>query len=256
MLRSVHAAGHWYSSGAVIGWTGVAVAAAIGIVSVVMWRLGLPRQLLVWAAEVTPLLAIKGWPQEEEWASSIKVILSGPTDADGQPFEREVANPHLLKLRVDSRSHRAIATSDFDSGKPLVFHLGTAQLITFVDVHGPAFAGECLTFVPAERTVMIEPMLIRRGELMRADIITAGRPEVTCEDKDNPLPNVVVRQAAWVGPRSEFSAFSALLMMIALFAAIMALVTNTSPWTWLAFVPMTAYISFMLWQNFQALWRR
>jgi hypothetical protein len=171
----VNATGHWYTSGAVIGWAGVVIALVVGISAVAMWRLGLPRRAITYSAEVTPLLATVGLAGIA--ASSLQVLLDG----------REVASPHLLKLRVESRSRRDIASSDFDAHEPLSFGLD-ADLRSVVMERADEIPKGVLLGSPE---LMFGPVLIRRGELFRLNLLTDGRPTVTCEA--NPLLNVDVR---------------------------------------------------------------
>src|ERR1017187_9987210 len=57
MHHLAHAVSPWYDSAAVIGWAAVAVAVLGILVGLVTWRLGIPKKVVTWRSEVTPLLA-------------------------------------------------------------------------------------------------------------------------------------------------------------------------------------------------------
>jgi hypothetical protein len=186
-MHPAHAVDHWYASGVVIGWTAVAVALLAVAVGLATWRLGLPRRVIMYSSEVTPLLAMADLPQRS--AASLKVIYA----------DAEIASPHLLKLRVVSRSRRDISSSEFDAGKPLVFGTGGTRVVGSVQMSGQAFETKAVWL--GKWPVRITPALVRKGDLLRLDLITDGWPRVKCTD--NPLLNVIVRRAAWSDPSPE-----------------------------------------------------
>lgn len=174
-MHSGYADGSWYASGVLIGWTAVAVAVVFGLLAVVTWWLGVPRRLIIWSAGATPLLTPIDVPEVE--AAPIKISLSG----------QELASPHLVTLRVESRSRRDIPSADFDAGKPLVFSLG-APVVARVRAHGNAIDALSLR----KTDIRIDPVLLRRGELLHMYLLTDGPPVISCDA--NPLVNVAVRR--------------------------------------------------------------
>jgi hypothetical protein len=162
MHHVAHAAGHWYTSGAVMGWTAIGVAVVSIMVSIIIWRLREPRERITWSVQVSPLQ---------------------PTSDQQQ----QIASPYLIQLRVDSLCLRDIASSDFDAGKPLVFDIG-ARVVIPLRIEGHAVEADAMSQYGSK--VRIAPMLIRWGVLLDLHLITDGRPDPILQ-KD-PLRNVKV----------------------------------------------------------------
>jgi hypothetical protein len=197
------AAGHWYTSGAVIGWVGVAVAAVIGVSAVVMWRLGMPSKKILYAARATSLLSTPG-----SLDASLEVRY------DGKP----VHAPIVVSLRVESRSRRDIGADDFDSDLPLVFDLG-AEILAPVGVNSleAYLDDERLQFTGSK--VLILPRLIRKGTLLHIDLLASGEFALTPK---NPIRDVRLSTSS---ARSRSAAYG-WLALVGTVTAIAAAVTN------------------------------
>lgn len=163
-------------------WASIALAALAIItiaVTVVLWRRGGPRRLIVWSTPVVTSLLSSHAPQ----GGQIYVgILTGPGES------RTLTDPYLVRLHVESRSRKDISRRDFDGERPLVFRLGAK----FVSQIGDSTAwADGLEIAIENDEIKIGPSLVRKGQLLMAEILTEGRPGITCS---NPLPDIVVRE--------------------------------------------------------------
>lgn len=176
------AGGPWYTSATTIGWTAIGVAVVFGVVTIALWRLGIPRRLLIYTTESTSLLLASDLTVKA--ASDIKVTLR----------DKVVNDPYLVTLTVDSRSRRDIRASDFDDGKPLLFHIGAPIVAASRSLgKGQRPPNLTRTGVSADlsQILRIDPALIRRGQWFRLTLLTEGEPSVTHE---SPIADVTVRK--------------------------------------------------------------
>lgn len=162
----------------------MAVAVVFGVVTIVLWRLGIPKRLLIYTAESTSLLLTSGLTSSD--ADDIQVLIRG----------RTVDDPHLVTLTIASRSRRDIRVSDFDERRPLLFHLRVPIVATIslaLESERPPTVG--LTLVTAEgapsQTVQIRPSLIRKGQWCKLHLLTEGSPHLICE---NPIADAALRK--------------------------------------------------------------
>lgn len=175
-MSDMLASAHWYMSGAVIGWTAVAVALGVGIATVIMWQRGFPRRLLVYSIESTSLVA------------SGRALPKLEINYEDQALQF----PTLVTLRVESRSRRDIGSADFDAGRSLVFNFGAKIIARVGGTAGATFAagaGRVLSL--GEKSLSVAPVRIPKGRLFRVDLLTEGAPRLTCQ---SPLLNVDVRR--------------------------------------------------------------
>jgi hypothetical protein len=179
------ASGAWYTSAATIGWTAEAATIAFGVVGIILWRLNIPKRLLIYTKESASLLLESGLTYND--GDDIKVISRG----------RIVHDPHLVTLTIASRSRRDIRESDFE-GKPLLFHLGVpiaaSASLAMKNQNAPKLEPTPATpDVQAKpcQTVQLQPSLIRKGPWCRLHLLTEGSPHLQHE---SPIVDVVVRR--------------------------------------------------------------
>jgi hypothetical protein len=175
----------WYTSATIIGWTAVAVAVVFGLVTIVLWLLGIPKRLLVYTVDSTSLLLRNELTSND--ADGIKVIVK----------DRAVNDPHLVTLTIESRSRRDIRKSEFDAGEPLTFSLNVPIVATACLAFGNQNMPELRTSRQqkgarniSSQTVQIEPALIRRGRWCQILLLTEGSPVVTHK---NTIADVIIR---------------------------------------------------------------
>ena len=160
-------------------WVSIAlavIAVAAIVVSVVIWRRGNPKRLIVWDMPIaTSLLSGQATPS---LARRLMVMF------DGEP----VLDPFLVELLVESRSRRDISVrNDFESPpEPLVFTIDApfCQLLKVVD------RGQLEAMKIWPNGVEIGPCTIRKGVVIRAQFVTTGRPEIT---HNKPLLDIDIR---------------------------------------------------------------
>ena len=196
------ATGPWYTSATTIGWTAVVVAVVFGVVTIVLWRLGIPKRLLIYTAESTSLLLTSGLKYNN--GDDIKVIIK----------RRVVADPHLVTLTIASRSRRDIRASEFDKDRPLLFHLGVpivAAKCIPLEKQNTSELGSDLIASNAEgmpsQTIQIQPSLIRRGPWRQVHLLTDGLPDLTFE---SPIADVTVRKGSHAESRLIYVAIGIL----------------------------------------------
>jgi hypothetical protein len=206
------ASGALYESAAF--WTGIGLLLAVVAIaiSIVLWRIGDPRRLIVYSMPVAaPLLNRQG---RGIASSALEVRFQG------QP----VANPHVVGLRVDSRSRRDIRADDFDHGKPLVFDIGARILSVSNDI-ADAAVPHPIEFHVVGREIQVSPAMIRRGPVLRVSLVTDGPPRLA---HGNPIADVDIRKQS-IGQGSRRGAwFSAGGLVIAFVTMIVAIAKQAS----------------------------
>ena len=157
----------WTAAGAIIAVIATAV-------TIILWWLSNRRRVLLYSTPVvTSLLSAHATDMAE---GDIHVMFKG------QPL----TDPHLVTLRVESRSRKDIANRDFNADKPLVIQLGTSfaapvseSTKVLVDKLGIE-----------NSDISIGPCLIRKGLVVLLQFVTEGPPKTL--DK-NPLIDINVR---------------------------------------------------------------
>jgi hypothetical protein len=174
----VLASGIWYTSSTFWTVSGVAVAIIAVAVSVALWRLGPSRRLLTYSVLATVPLLNKEAPDLPE--SDVRVIVRRHT----------LRRPYVTSVHIESRSRRDIRSVDFDQNRPLTFDVGVPvfELLSREDLHKNS---PHINLGIEGSKVTIEPTLIRRRQVIRLDLLTDGRPSVTCNSS---LVDVTVRQ--------------------------------------------------------------
>lgn len=101
-------------------WAGATVAVALAAiaVSVILWLRGSPQRLLLYSlGSETALL------------SGTARLQAGP-DLEVTLRGEALDDPHVVSVRVESRSRRDIRSADFENGDPLKISLGSPVLRT------------------------------------------------------------------------------------------------------------------------------
>jgi hypothetical protein len=135
---------------------------AVAVAIIVFWLSNRRRVLLYSTPVVTSLLST---PAPHMAEGDIHVMFKG------QPL----TDPHLVTLRVESKSRKDISNRDFNADKPLVIRLGTSFAAS---VSEP-------TKVPVDKLsiensdISIGPCLIRRGPVVQLQFVTEGPPHTS-----------------------------------------------------------------------------
>lgn len=170
-----HAAGPFWASGTFWGGAGFAAVVVFGLVSLVTWRLGPPRPVLVYSLQ-SAISLIRSGPMLGVAPGEIKVSYR----------DHPVRSPHVAELRVRCKGRGEIASKDFDGERPLVFDLG-APVVAVISTNqaGTKVPDEHLSTEDSQ--VRISPCVIRRGPVLSMEFLTEGRPILTCDGDSNPL---------------------------------------------------------------------
>ena len=131
-----------------------------GALTIILWRLSNRRRVLLYSTPVvTSLLSAHVTHMPE---GDIHVMFKG------QPL----TDPHLVTLRVESRSRKDIANGDFNADKPLVIRLGTSFA---APVSEPTeVLVDKLNIENSD--ISIGPCFIQRGLVVLLQFITEGPP--------------------------------------------------------------------------------
>jgi hypothetical protein len=197
---SVVASGPWYESGTF--WSGAAAVVGIAaiVVSLIIWRVGPAKRLLVYSMPVSVPMVSSHWP-----------VLAGPplqVTLEGDPVD----DPHIVIMYIHNRSRRDIQSTDFDQNKPLVFNLGARILATSLEGGSLNFKDE-VSFSGTE--ILISPTLIAGNQRVQLAIITDGAPRLTYR---SPLVGVKIREESHGGP-----SIGLVLMLAGIIGAALAL---------------------------------
>jgi hypothetical protein len=189
-------------------WAGATVAVALAAiaVSVILWLRGSPQRLLLYSlGSETALL------------SGTARLQAGP-DLEVTLRGEALDDPHVVSVRVESRSRRDIRSADFENGGPLKISLGSPVLRTLNTDTG----GEAMPRVPVGTegsTVLVGPGLIKPGQVISIDLLTDGAVALTCPSPA--LADVSVRMSRpseepepkWLR-RSQLSGLGLLLVSV------------------------------------------
>ena len=164
----------WYSSATL--WAAVAAVVAViaFVVTIIQWWLSTRRRVLLYSTPVVTSLLSARAPHMADGGMQVRF--------KGQPL----TDPHLVTLRVESRSRKDISNRDFNASKPLVIGLGTSFA---APVSEPTKAlVDKLDIENAD--ISIGPCLIRRGLVVLLQFVTEGPPHTS---NKNPLIDIDVR---------------------------------------------------------------
>ncbi|MBF4549249.1 hypothetical protein [Pseudoclavibacter sp. VKM Ac-2888] len=139
-------------------------------------------------------------------------------------------DPHLVELRIWSRSRVDIETLDFDAGKPVAFMFGIAQ-ITVIWLDSASRGGFAIKGGGASHgsgyALELAPQLIKKGSEARISVLTSEEPNVHVI---NSLKNIAVSDAD-KGSRLSFFvrvpyAYPALMVAAAVLGTVLAALTS------------------------------
>jgi hypothetical protein len=162
-LPYVSAAQHWYTDGTLIGITGIMVGIIAIIVAVALWRFGTPRGVLDYSMPTSKALISRS-PQLKE--SDLQIKVRGKVAQD----------PHLVTVRLVNSGHRDIRSDDFDRQKALVLRLG----VPILDILSSADEDDQSFELSGDEELELTPTLIRRGRHISVNILTEGKPNLSC----------------------------------------------------------------------------
>ena len=100
------AADSWSSPVSALTAAGVVVAVVAIVISVVFRRRGEPRGLITYSVPVTAPLLRGQWRGTQYEHPDLTLMLG----------EKQVSDPYVVGLRVESRGRRDIRTADFEEG--------------------------------------------------------------------------------------------------------------------------------------------
>ena len=100
-------------------------------------------------------------------------------------------DPHVVSLRVESRSRRDIRGADFEDDMPLTLDLGTPILnLLALDTGGRGMPD--VKVETKRTTVAIGPGLVKRGQTIILNLLTDGPVSLTCPNPQ--LADVIVKE--------------------------------------------------------------
>jgi len=148
--------------------SGVIVALVAILVSVLIWRLGSPRRLLLYNL-VSDAALLSSDARSRAAGAEFQIILGG----------RELDDPHFVSLRIVSRSRLDIRVEDFSESRPLVFELAAPILKVLHSDTGGDVMPEVITGTDGS-TVTVGPSLINRRQVISLNLLTEGPVTLTC----------------------------------------------------------------------------
>jgi hypothetical protein len=218
----------WYTSAVLWTDAGTAFGALSIVIAVILWRLGGPRRLVIYnIPSVTALLAA-GDPGDV-MRSELKVTYGKHT----------LNNPYIVTLHVESKSHRDIRSSDFDSDEPLIFELGS-PIKTPLATSGKLTAASNGIIVD-DTSVRINPALIRKGDSADIKLLLDGPPALTCR---SPIVDVTVREQATSHVQSlkYYAWFLVIMTLVFFWVGISLLAQETGELARVGLTPHARYI--------------
>lgn len=193
LVTSAIVSEHWYTNGTIIGITGVA-AGVLGV-AIFLWRRGAPRGLLEYSMPIAEAVVGRS-PQLSE--DDLQVTVRGNVAQD----------PHFVTVRLENNGHRNIRAEDFDHKIPLILKLDVPILVVLSSSDGSDRAFN----IEKASEINVRPGLIRRGENMTINVLTEGKPTLSC---DKSLANVKVRlRSAYTPMWVNHGAISSLCLIL------------------------------------------
>lgn len=172
MLSATEPTSHYLSQGIFAGETFNIVTVAVAVFALLVGLAGavyqrrsvLPpkRRLTITAQRPTPLLSNE---------SPVKGLSVRYNDTI-------IKTPHVVTLTIENTGKHDLSSAQFDQDRPVLIDL-SAQIIKVLDIYkGPDGAGPKWTEHGSK--IEIGPDLIRRGQRLEMQILTDGRPDVSC----------------------------------------------------------------------------
>jgi hypothetical protein len=204
------ASGSWYTSGVL--WTAVGAIAVviIGLLTMlVTWWIGVPRRSLLYTIPVA--------------ASLLSSHVPGPARPDLEiryRGGRALDDPHLVSLRVVSKSLRDIRSTEFDNRQPLVFDLGR-HIVVPLDFRFDRKVAKHPEWLRIEDSqIKIGPTLIRRRQELQIDVMTEGPPNLTVT---SPIADVKVREQSREQQLEKWWSITAIVLLVVGLATLVGL---------------------------------
>jgi hypothetical protein len=171
------ASGPLYSSPTFWAGAGVAIGAATLLVIVTQWRAGTRRRVLTYSLVSDTALIREG--TRERTGQDLKIVLG----------DKPLDEPHVVSIKIELRGREDIESANYDSNRSLTLDLGTSILKRLDQENND----KALPIAIDAERLCIGPGLIRSGDALTVDLLTAGPVQLTCPDP--PLANVDIRES-------------------------------------------------------------
>ncbi len=192
-------------------WSAAAVIVAFAtiLVTVVLWRLGSPRRLLLYSLESDTAL-LSSDARARAAGAQLRMILGG----------QELSDPHFVSLQIGSYSRSDIRPGDFTDGRALAFDLATPILKVLACHTGGDKMPEVRIGTDSSR-VLVGPSLINRRQMISLDLLADGPVTLTCPRP--PLADVKIRERSdetrtpepnWLKPASYIAGLTGIVGLI------------------------------------------
>jgi hypothetical protein len=186
MKMTVLATGHFYSSPAFLGWAAVLVAiVTLMVIAAQFVTASSTRALTYSLISDTALLSEDA---REKAGPDMRITLGDDV----------LDNPHVVSIRIEYKGKRDIRSSDFEGRMPLIMEVN-APILKRLNAGADADVMPGMLVEPGAMAVTIGPGLIKRGQVISIDLLTAGRVRLRCL---SPLADVTIREAQ-AGDESE-----------------------------------------------------
>lgn len=154
--------------GAIATVAAVVVGLVVGIPSYLTWRHARRRPEIVLEAKATPVVSVSSRDLTVLWN------------------EVQVADPWLLRVRIENAGSADLESSRYDQARPISFSIGdTSNFVAILSSDGTS-----LWRLQPNETVAFGPELLAVGSPFEAEVLVSGEPEVSWEHH---LVNVGVR---------------------------------------------------------------
>lgn len=206
-------ADQWYSSSTVWAAAGVVAVVAVGVLGVlVTWRAANPRRRLNYGMTVAPLLNTESGDVEVTWR------------------REKLEKPHVLEVRLDSRSRRDIGPEDF-AGGPFQLNVG-ARIVTILKIaHLEQPNLEKVKISDKDQTILeIGPMLIGKHQGMNFTLLVDGdKPELASPAEVLRDVDLKPRSASPAGHSINWAQVTAQALLMVIAIVVVAALVTTGP---------------------------
>lgn len=134
-----------------------------------------------------------------------RLLMSDVVSKDGGTLkisydDKQINDPYMTELSLESRSRRDISSDDFDQKKTLVLDIGAA-IITLLSSDQEDLSLDHIAPGIEGTSIGIEPCLIQKGPVFKIQLLTDGKPKLTCR---NTLKNVDIDEAGVNDRRTRY----------------------------------------------------
>lgn len=197
-LIAMLASSHWYSSSVTLTIAAIIVSLLVGLAgALTTYLVSTPRRQLLFRLEsCTSLLSTSPDARKE-----LKVLYGN----------EELADPHILNVKLISRSREDIASEAFDQSRPIVLDVGM-PIIALLPMDAKS---EVLPKFKFEGTaVKVGPDLIKRRQRMSFTLLADGpNAQLSCEShlvnvkvQEEPPDEIIRRRVNWIFNSIEWGA--------------------------------------------------